>query len=53
LVKKIQATWKDAKVERFPAQPRPKKGLPDAVRHQLVQECAEANTPKPEYSEGF
>jgi len=53
LVKKIWATWKDAKVERFPAQPPSKKGLPDEVRHLLVQECAEANTPRPEHCEGF
>lgn len=53
LVKKIQATWKDAKVEHFPALPPSKKALPDAVRHLLVQECAEAKAPKPDYCKGL
>jgi len=51
-VKKIQATWKDAKVGRFPALPPSEKALPDTVRHLLVQECGEAGAPKPDYSEG-
>lgn len=53
LVKMIQATWKDAKVERFPALPPSKKALPDTVHRLLVQECAEAPAPKPDYCEGF
>ena len=53
LVKKIQATWKDAKVERFPALPPSKKALPDTVRYLLVQECAEAKPPKPDHCEGL
>ena len=53
LVTKLQATWKDAKVERFPAVPPSKKALPDSVRHLLVQECAEAEPSKPDYCEGL
>lgn len=53
LVTKLQATWKAAKVERFPSLPPSKKALPDAVRHLLVQECAEAQAPKPDYCEGL
>ena len=53
LVKKIRATWKNAKVEYFPALLPSKKALPDTVRHLLVQECAEAGTPEPDYCEGL
>ena len=53
LVKKIQATWKDAKVEHFPALPPSKKALPDSVRYLLVQECAVAKTPRPDYCSGL
>ena len=48
-----QATWKDAKVERFPALPPSKKALPDSVRYLLVQECAVAKTPRPDYCSGL
>ena len=53
LVKKVQATWKDAKVERFPAVPPSKKALPDTVYSLLVRECAVAEAPKPDYCEGL
>jgi hypothetical protein len=53
LVKKVQATWKDARVERFPAVPPAKKALPDAVRRLLVQECAAAQPTRPDYCEGL
>lgn len=53
LVTRLQAIWKNAKVERFSVLPPSKKALPDAVRHLLVQECAEANAPKPDYCEGL
>jgi hypothetical protein len=53
LVTKLQASWKDAKVERFPAIPPSKKALPDKVRDLLVQECAEAKVPRLDYCEGF
>jgi hypothetical protein len=53
LVKKMQATWKDAKVERFPARLPSMKALPDEVGRRLVQECAEAKAPKPDYCEGL
>jgi len=53
LVTKLQATWKDAKVERFPAVPPSKKALPDAVRYLLARECAEAQRPRPDYCQGL
>lgn len=53
LVKKVLATWKDAKVERFPAVPPAKKALPDAVRRLLVRECAAAQPARPDYCEGL
>lgn len=53
LVKKIQATWKGAKVERFPALLPSKKALPDAVRRLLVQECTETKAPKPDFCAGL
>jgi hypothetical protein len=53
LVTKLQATWNDAKVERFPALPPSKKALPDTVHRLLVQECDGAPAPKPDYCEGL
>jgi hypothetical protein len=53
LVTKLQATWKKAMVERFPAVPPSKKALPDTVRRLLMQECGAATVPKPLYCEGL